>query len=108
VPKFIAIGYGDCAGYDRATLAVRTAAHAHDDHLKQRGAVIGIAGSPVQVRNPDDTGIQTVDTAFMSASLPVAGFSVIEANDLAEAIELVSRTPCAVAHGVVEVWPIEA
>jgi hypothetical protein len=107
VPKFIAIGYGDRAGYDRTTLADRTAAHAHDDHLKQGGAVIGIAGVPVQVRNPDDTGIQTTDAAFMSSALPVAGFSVIEAADLAEAIELVSRTPCAVAHGVVEVWPIE-
>jgi hypothetical protein len=107
VPKFIAIGYGDRAGYDRTTLAVRTAAHAYDDHLKQGGAVIGIAGVPVQVRNPDDTGIQTTDTAFMSTSLPIAGFSVIEASDLAEAVELVSHTPCAVAHGVVEVWPIK-
>jgi hypothetical protein len=67
---------------------------------------MGIAGSPVQVRNPDDTGIQTTEAAFMSASLPVAGFSMIEAAGLAEAIELVSHTPCAVAHGVVEIWPI--
>jgi len=22
-------------------------------------------------------------------------------------VEIVSRTPCAVAHGVVEVWPLE-
>ena len=43
----------------------------------------------------------------MSSSLPVAGFAVIEAADLAEAIEIVSRTPCAVAHRVVEVWPLE-
>jgi hypothetical protein len=39
--------------------------------------------------------------------LPLAGFAVIEAIDLADAIEKVSRTPCAVAHGVVEVWPLE-
>jgi hypothetical protein len=25
---------------------------------------------------------------------------------LADAVKLVSRTPCAVAHGVVEVWPL--
>jgi hypothetical protein len=72
MPKFIAIGYGDRAGYDQTTLAVRTAAHAYDDTLKQGGAVIGIAGDPVQVRNPDDTGMQTINTAFMSASLPIA------------------------------------
>lgn len=33
--------------------------------------------------------------------------SLIEANDLAQAIEMMSRPPCAVAHGVVEVWPLE-
>lgn len=43
----------------------------------------------------------------VSFTPPVAGFSVIEAADLAEAIELVSRAPCAVAHGVVEVSPIK-
>jgi hypothetical protein len=26
---------------------------------------------------------------------------------MAQAVEIVSRTPCAVAHGVVEVWPLE-
>jgi hypothetical protein len=29
-------------------------------------------------------------------------------RDLAEAVEMVSGTPCAVAHGVVEVWPLDA
>ncbi len=31
---------------------------------------------------------------------------MIEARDAAEALELASATPCAVAHGVVEVWPL--
>jgi hypothetical protein len=44
----------------------------------------------------------------MSSSLPVAGFAVIEAADLKEAIKIVSQTPCAVAHGVVEVWPLKS
>lgn len=39
--------------------------------------------------------------------MPLAGFAVIEAADLAEAIGMVSKTPCAVTHGVVEVWPLE-
>ena len=43
----------------------------------------------------------------MSSSLPVAGFAVIDAADLSEAIELVSKSPCAVAYGVIEVWPLE-
>jgi hypothetical protein len=42
----------------------------------------------------------------MRSDLPIAGFAVIEATDLHEAIDLVSKTPCAVAYGVVEVWPL--
>ncbi len=53
MPKFLTIGYGDQAGYDRTPAAVRDAAHAEDARLKQRGALIGIAGKPVQVRNPE-------------------------------------------------------
>ncbi len=107
MPKFITIGYGDRAGYDRTPHAVRDAAHAEDERLRAEGAVMGKAGAPVQVRNPDATGLETRDGPFMSASLPVAGFAVIEADNLEEAIKKVSRVPCAVAHGVVEVWPLE-
>jgi hypothetical protein len=69
--------------------------------------LMGIAGAPVQVRNPEAAKIETADGPFMTSSLPVAGFAIVEAADLVDAIEIVSRTPCAVAHGVVEVWPLE-
>ena len=107
MPKFVTIGYGDEAGYDRTAPEVRDAAHAQDDALKRRGAVIGIAGTPVQVRNHDAKGVETQQGAFLSSRLPIAGFALIEAADLAEAIQLVSQTPCAVAHGVVEIWPLQ-
>jgi len=107
MPRFVTIGYGDRSGYDRTAPAVRDAAHAQDTALAARGAVIGIAGSPVQVRNPDDTGPRTTEGPFMTSALPIAGFAIIEAADMAEAIDLVSRVPCAVAHGVVEIWPLE-
>ena len=85
---------------------MRDAAHAHDARLQQDGVELGIAGAPVQVRNHDAGGVTTEDGPFMSSEFPVAGFAIIEAATLAEAIEIVSRTPCAVAHGVVEVWPL--
>ncbi len=107
MPKFITIGYGDQAGYDRTPEAVRQAAHEHDAYLRERGVVMGIAGTPVQVRNPDDTGVRTKDGSFLSADLPIAGFSVMEAKDLDEAIALAAKSPCAVAHGVIEIWPLK-
>lgn len=107
MPQFLTIGYGDEAGYQRTPQALRDAAHAHDAMLRERGALIGIAGQPVQVRNTQAQAVDTVAGPFMSSALPVAGFAVLEADDLASAIALVSRTPCAVAYGVVEVWPLE-
>ncbi len=105
---FVTIGYGDEAGYAATDPAVRDAAHAHDAQMQadQAGAS-GIAGSPVQVRNHGGKGIQTMDGSFLSADLPVAGFAIIEAADLDEAIQLAAKSPCAVAHGVVEVWPLQ-
>jgi hypothetical protein len=107
VPKFVAIGYGDQEGYDRTAVVIRDAAHAHDAKLQKDGVLMGIAGAPVQVRNRDAAHVETTNGPFMTSPLPLAGFAIIEAANLAEAIDMVSRTPCAVARGVVEVWPLE-
>lgn len=106
MPKFVTIGYGAQEGYDRTAPAIQDAAHAHDAKLQREGVLMGIAGAPVQVRNPDASRVETTEGPFMMSTLPVAGFAIIEAADLAEAVEMVSRVPCAVAHGVVEVWPL--
>jgi hypothetical protein len=67
---------------------------------------MGIAGTPVQVRNPDGTGTTTQEGPFLSSALPVAGFALLEADSLEEAVALAAGSPCAVAHGVIEVWPL--
>jgi hypothetical protein len=104
--KFITIGYGSREGYDRTDPAVRDAAHAHDARLREMGVLMGIAGSPVQVRNPGAQNVDIQAGPFMSSPLPIAGFAVIEASSLEDAVRLVSHSPCAVADGVVEVWPL--
>ena len=107
MPMFVTIGYGDREGYDRTDRAVRDAAHVHDARLLASGAIVGVAGAPVQVRNHDAAGVVTENGPFLQASLPVAGFALIEAASMDEAVAIVSRTPCAVAQGVVEIWPLE-
>ena len=107
MPRFVTIGYGDEAGYQRTDPEVRKAAHAQDEKLKREGALLGIAGKPVQVRNHAGRGLETLKGAYLSSALPIAGFGIIEAADLADAIEKVSKVPCAVAYGVVEVWPLK-
>jgi hypothetical protein len=103
---FITIGYGDASGYERASPEVRALAHAHDALLVERGAIVGIAGVPVQVMNHEGNGTRTAVGPYLRSDLPIAGFAVIEAESSEEAIDLVAKTPCAVAYGVVEVWPL--
>jgi hypothetical protein len=104
---FITIGYGDREGYDNTDASLREAALAHDAKLKASGVLMGVAGKAVQVRNHDASGVERREGPFMTSSLPLAGFAVIEAETLEEAIVIVSKTPCAVAQGVVEVWPLQ-
>jgi hypothetical protein len=106
MPRYLTIGYGDRAGYDRTPQALRDAAHAQDAALAGSGALIARAGAPVQVRNPEGSGVETLNTPYLSSDLPVAGFALIEAASLEEAVRQVAQTPCAICYGVVEVWPL--
>ena len=58
MPKFMTIGYGDQAGYDKPQSTYGTPPMPMT-MLKRRGAMLGIAGPPVQVRNPDASGTET-------------------------------------------------
>ena len=104
--KFITIGYGDQASYDRTAAPVRDAAHAHDARMRDAGVLMGIAGRPVSVRHHDANNLEVTTARFMNSALPVAGFAVLDADSIEEAIRMVASTPCAVAQGVVEVWPL--
>jgi hypothetical protein len=106
IPTFLTIGYGDRKGYEGTDPEQRNKAPAHDTWLASRGAVIGAVGTPTQVRNPGGAGVSTTNGAYMQTELPIAGFALLEAATIDEAVDLVAGTPCAVAHGVVEVWPI--
>lgn len=107
MPTFIIVAYGDQDGYDRTDTGARESAHAHDRRLRDAGARMGPVRPPVQVRNHDGAGTQTLEGPYMRSTLPVAGFTLLEAADLDEAISLAAGTPCAVTQGVVEVWPMD-
>jgi len=66
---------------------------------------LGVAGAPVQVRNHGTARVHTQSAAFLQSELPVAGFALTRAASIDQAVEIVSQTPCAVAHGIIEVWP---
>ena len=73
MPKYLTIGYGDRAGYDRTPQTIRDLAHAQDGKLRSEGAVMGIAGKPMLVRNPDAAGVETAEgrSCLPASLLPV-------------------------------------
>jgi hypothetical protein len=73
VAQFITIGYGDESGYTRTGADLKDAAHAHDAWLVERGAIVGMAGTPIQVRNHENGGIRTDQGAYLGSELPIAG-----------------------------------
>ena len=93
--------------FERIVIDKKKKGDAADAERVRRGDIIGMVGEPVQVRNHDDAGVDVAAGPFLKADLPIAGFALIEAPDLESAIEIAAKSPCAVAQGVVEVWPLK-
>jgi hypothetical protein len=75
-----------------------------DDVQRQRGDLVAAVGEPTVVQSWEGAD-HPRNEAFAVGASPLAGFSVVEADSIEEAIRLVERTPCAVAGGAVEVRP---
>lgn len=93
MPKFLTIGYGDRAGYERPEEDKQAAAHAHDALLVERGAEMAIADKPVQVRNHDARGADVRKGQYLKSDFPVAGFAIIEAATLRRQPNLSRKRP---------------
>ena len=70
-------------------------------HLKNPGQPLGPTGRVVRGPKPIVT-----DGPYVEAKDMVLGFSLIEARDLAQAVELASRCPMVVGGAVVEIRPV--
>lgn len=76
---------------------------ASDAVIRNRGNLMSAVQPKVtSVRNWDGN-LEITEEPFTQKTLPLAGFSVIEAESLKEVIEMVSNTPCARARGVIEI-----
>ncbi|QKW08114.1 hypothetical protein HUT18_18715 [Streptomyces sp. NA04227] len=72
----------------------------------QRGQRLHTSPSARSVRREPDGGVSVTDGAFIESKEVVAGYFLIEAEDLGRAVEIAQQIP--VPHGGVEVRPIRA
>jgi hypothetical protein len=105
--KFLCLAYGAEKDWNSLSKDKQADLLAQDDRLRARGDLTFAVAPPTCVRAWEGSPV-TTPGPYARAELPLAGFGLIEASDLEEAIALVAKTPCAVARGVVEVWPIRS
>jgi len=103
--KFLCLAYGDEAGWNALGAADRERALAADASIRGRGQPMAAVRPEVRtVRNWNQQLVVT-EQGYAQHALPLAGFSVIEADSIEEVIALVAQTPCARASGYIEVRP---
>lgn len=103
--RFLCLAYGKEADWHRLSAEQQQDLLRQDEVLRQRGALVAVLGEPTVVRAWDGPVVRD-DGPYAPSEAPLVGFSVIEAADLDEAVDLVAGTPCAVAHGAIEVRPL--
>ena len=103
--KFLCLAYGDEAGWNSLSEGEKREVLAQDAVIRDRGNLMAAVQTKVTSVRNWDRNLEVTDGPFAQGELPLAGFSVIEAESLKEVIELVSNTPCARAGGVIEIRP---
>lgn len=104
--KFLCLAFGDEEGWNSLTETEKREALAQDEKIRSRGNLVSAvqAKKVTSVRNWENK-LEVANEAYAKLKLPLAGFSVIEAENVKAVIDLVSNTPCARARGVIEIWP---
>jgi ketosteroid isomerase-like protein len=106
--KYLCLAYGDEKDWNALPKSEQDALLAQDEVLRECGVLIGAVQTTVVTVRAWDGTPKVTDGAFADSGVPLAGFSVIEANDVNQVINLVAQTPCARAKGAIEVRPILA
>jgi len=104
--KFLCLAYGDEKDWNALTKEQQEEFIAADERLRRRGALMAAVHPEVTTVRAWDGVPSTSDQPVAGSSLPLAGFSVIEAADVDEAVKLVAGTPCARAKGAIEIRPL--
>src|ERR1700728_3629531 len=104
--KFLCLSYGAEKDWKALNTSEQNALLAWDEVIRKRGATMAALRNAVTTVTAWDGVPVPTERPFAESSVPLAGFSIIEAADVAEIARLVAQTPCARAKGAIEVRPI--
>jgi hypothetical protein len=100
------LAYGSEKDWNALTKEEQGVLLAQDEVLRKRGVLMGAVQTTVTTVRACDGVPNTTDKTFADSKVPLAGFSIIEAADLNEVVQLVAGTPCARAKDAIKIRPI--
>lgn len=106
--RFLCLSYGAEKDWDALSKEQQGELLAQDEILRKRGTLMAAVQTDVVTVSAWDGKPKVVEGAFTNAAAPLAGFSVIDADNVDQAVQLVAETPCARAKGAIEIRPIIA
>ena len=106
--KFLCLAYGAEKDWNALSKEEQGTLLAQDEALRKRGVLMAAVKTEVTTVRAWDGKPSADNGAYAESNVPLAGFSIIEAADLNEVIQLVAKTPCARAKGAIEIRPISA
>ena len=104
--KYLCLAYGSERDWNAMSKEQQDGLLQQDEVLRRRGDVVAAVGESVTTLRAPDGVPKTTKGTVGQASLPLAGFSIVEADSLDEAVRLVADTPCARANGAIEIREI--
>ena len=104
--KYLCLAYGDGKDWEALSKEEQLELLANDQKLRERGDfVTALEPTGIVVRAWD--GIpERSPIPYARSPRPLVGFSIIEADDIDQVVDLVADTPCARAKGAIEIRPL--
>ena len=104
--KFLCLAYGSEEDWKDLSKSEQDELLAQDAVLRKAGALMAAVMPSVTCVKAWEGTPETAHTPFAAAPVPLAGFSIIEADNIEDVVQLVASTPCARAGGAIEIRPI--
>lgn len=106
--KFLCLAYGNEKDWQALAKEEQDALLAQDQMIRDKGALMAAVRPETTTVIAWDGKPKTKRGSFADSNAPLAGFSIIEAANVDEVVQLVAGTPCARAKGAIEIRPIMA
>lgn len=104
--KYLCLAYGDGKDWKVLSEAEQAELLANDERLRDRGDFVTALEPTGTVVKAWDGVPNRSPIPFTQSSLPLVGFSIIEAETMEQVVDLVADTPCARAKGAIEIRPL--